>query len=265
MNVRTLSVLCAFATLSFACGATTDASDGVETSQSSTLSDDAPFTVSLSSTSPTVDLGQSVDVDVTVTPVGDFAGTVALGVTGLTPGVNAAPVSVSVASTIATAKLTLTADVTANVTPRDMTVPITVTATSGSSVVKTLATFKVMPKLTIYIPRNVEALYNAPGGPLRAEWGEAFGPNNKPLRTQADNPIVISIFNNDTKPHIIHGPSAAFPHGDLNAPIQPNAFEMKAGAIRTRTLKVGDSATAYIHGENNSQNASFKVAVAAAQ
>ena len=92
---------------------------------------------------------------------------------------------------------------------------------------------------------------------------EAFGPNNRPLRTQAGNPISISIFNNDTKPHIIHGPGGSFPHGDFNSPIQPNAFEMKNGVVRTRVLKVGDNATAYIHGEPNSTNATFKVVVAA--
>jgi hypothetical protein len=224
------------------------------------------FSLTVAAAAPsTVNLNDKVDLDVTVSPNGTFAGTVDLNVTGLSAGVTAAPVSASLAAGPAHVKVTLAAAATANVTPKTATVPITVVATAGDEKATVDASFKVMPNLTIYIPNNISALYNAPGGPLRAEWGDAFGPNNKPLRTQADNPIVISIFNNDTKPHIIHGPGGDFPHGDLSNPIQPNAFEMKSGAVRTRTLKVGDSATAYVHGEPNSQNAAFEVSVATAQ
>jgi hypothetical protein len=222
------------------------------------------FTITIAAAAPpTVNLGEKVDLDVTVTPTGTFAGAVDLAVTGLSSGLTAAPVSVSLASGAAHATLSLVADVTAYVTPKTATVPISVVASSGSEQATAPSSVKVMPNLVIYIPKNVAALYNAPGGPLRAEWGAAFGPNNKPLRTQADNPIVLSIFNNDTTQHIIHGPGGDFPHGDLANPIQPNAFEMKSGAVRTRTLKVGDSATAYVHGEPNSQNASFKISIAA--
>lgn len=265
-KLRLVLVLCSLIAGSVACGS--DDGQTPESSQSSNLSDDVrgSFAIALASTTPTVNLGETVSVDVTITPADGFVGTVSLDVAGLSTGVTSAPVSVAVSSGISTTvRLELVAAVTADVTPRDATIPITVKATSGAAETTASASFKVMPYLTIYIPRDIAALYQAPGGPLRAEWGEAFGPNNKPLRTQPGNPIVISIFNNDTKPHVLHGPTNAFPHGDLNNPIQPNSFEMKNGAVRTRTLKVGDSATPYVHGEPNSTNASFKVSVAATQ
>jgi hypothetical protein len=223
------------------------------------------FTVTLGSAAISSDLSAKVDVDVTVAPAKGFTGEVDLAVNGLSSGVTAAPVHVSLGGGAVQAKLTFDTAATANVTPRDTTVPITVVATSGKETANVAATFKVLPKLTLYIPLNVQALYTAPGGPLRPEWGEAFGPNNKPLRTQADNPIAIAVFNKDTKPHTIHGPNAAFPHGDLTTPIQPNAFEMKNGQVRIRTMKIGDSATGYIHGESGSTNATFKIVVAAVQ
>jgi hypothetical protein len=245
---------------SIACAGTDDA-NSLESSQSSVSA--GPFSITLASATPTVNLAASVTVGVAVTPAQGFTGTVDLKVTGLPTGVTAAPVSVPVATGAATATIVLTAAATAYVTPVNTTVPITIVATSGDGQATATANFTVAPKITIHIPNNVEALYNAPGGPLRAEWGEAFGPNNQPLRTQVGNPIEITIFNDDDSQHIIHGPNAAFPHGDFNAPIQPNAFEMKNGAPRVRTMKVGDSATAYIHGEPNSTNASFKVVIAA--
>jgi hypothetical protein len=259
---------------SVACGGTSDDAQDLETSQQSARSTEpeaalstpaGEFSITLASTASALGLGEKVEIDVTVASAAAFAGSVDLKVTGLSQGVTAAPVSVSLATGSARTKLTLDAAVTANVTPKNTTVPISVVATSGGETATAAATVQVLPRVTIYIPRDVQTLYTAPGGPLRPEWGEAFGPNNKPLRTQADNPIVISIFNNDTKPHIIHGPNTAFPHGDFNSPIQPNAFEMKNGAVRTRTMKVGDSATGYIHGEPNSTNATFKVAVALVQ
>jgi hypothetical protein len=221
------------------------------------------FTIDLATTAPAVDLGKSVDIDVTVTPAKGFAGSVDLNVTGLPVGVTAEPVNVSLARGAVTTKVTLTAAVTAYVTPKDSTVAISVTGTSGKESVTAAAGFKVMPKLTIYIPNNIALLYVAAGGPLRPEWGEAFGPNNQPLHTQPGNGIEITIFNNDTKAHILHGNGGPWQHGDFNAPIQPGAFELKNGAPRIRTMNVGDTTTSYIHGEPNSTNATFKVTVAA--
>jgi hypothetical protein len=272
MNGRLLALV-AFAVVgSVACAPSSDDGRSIE-SESALVPNESPaavstpagmFSITLAAAAPSmVNLGEKVDIDVTVTPTGTFAGTVDLGVTGLSQGVNSAPMSVSLAGGEQHVKLTLAADVTSDVTAKDSSVPINVVAKSGDEQAGAAASLRVMPNLTIYIPRNVSALYNAPGGPLRAEWGTAFGPNGKPLRTQANNPIVVTIFNNDTMAHVIHGPGGSFPHGDIANPIQPNAFEMKAGAVFHRTMKVGDSATAYIHGENNSQNASFKVQIGA--
>jgi hypothetical protein len=253
-----------------------------------TPTDPGPFAIALASSSPSVNLGEKVLLDVTITPVEGFNADLELTVSGLPIGVTAAPVRVVIDPNAATttATIAINAAVTSFVTPKDTTVPITITAKKAAPVIDAdagpadvdagvvreeeetpaataTANFKVIPKVTLFIPKDVALLYDAPGGPLRAEWGEAFGPNNQPLRTQAGNGIVVSIFNNDTTAHIIHGPGGAFPHGDFDHPIQPSAFEMLNGVVRTRTLNVGDTAVGYVHGEPNSFNATFKIAVAA--
>jgi hypothetical protein len=225
------------------------------------------FTLTLGTPALEVGLGDSVEIPVTVTMAEEFNGDVDLGVTGLTPGVTVETVTLATASDHAekttTTKLVVSASVTSFVTPKDTTVPITVTATSGKATATAPATFKVLPKVTLYIPMNVQALYQAAGGPLRPEWGEAFGPNNQPMRTQVGNGIAVTVFNRDSKAHILHGPGGAFPHGEFNGGIQPNSYEMKNGAPRVRTMNVGNSAVGYIHGEPNSTNAQWKMVVAA--
>jgi len=225
------------------------------------------FTISLSTATPVVNLGESVTIDVTVTPNEEnhFDGEIDLGVTGLSTGVSATTVKTSVKQGASKAQIVISAALTSYVTPKTSSVPITVTATSGEARATAPASFKVAPVLTLYIPSNIRELYSAPGGPLRAEWGEPFGPAQQPLRTQADNPITVRIFNKDSVQHILHGPGGTFPHGEFNAPIQPNAFEMKNGEIRPRSVKIGQTVQGYIHGEPNSTNAAFKITVAATE
>ncbi len=98
---------------------------------------------------------------------------------------------------------------------------------------------------------------------FRDEWGSAFGANQKALRTQPGNGIVVTVFNADSKAHIIHGASG-FDHGDVDNPIQPNAFEMQDGVPRMRTLSVGTDANGYPHDGDNGSGASFRIKVDAA-
>lgn len=220
------------------------------------------FGISLSNNTPTVDLGESTTIDVTIEPKGGFSGPVELSVNGLPTGVTAAPATANVAGGPATAKLTLQASYNTPVTPANESVPLVVTAKSGGAQATANANFKVAPRVKITIPVNVDALRGA--SQLRSEYGEAFGPNGQPLLTQPGNGIVVTIFNADSKPHVIHGPGGSFPHGNTGAPIQPNSFEMAGGNPRTRTLNVGANVTAYLHDGNAGQGASFRIRVAAA-
>lgn len=216
----------------------------------------------IGSTTPTVGLGESTDIDVTVEPKGGFSGSVELSLSGLPAGVTAAPATIRIGPAPGATKLTVKADVTAAVTPVSQNVPLVITARAGAAAATANANFKVAPRVRITIPVNVDALRGA--SQLRTEYGEAFGPNTQSLRTQPGNGIVVTIFNADSKPHVIHGPGGAFPHGNTGAPIQPNSFESNNGAVRTRTLNVGTDATAYLHEGTAGQGASFRVRVTAA-
>ena len=103
---------------------------------------------------------------------------------------------------------------------------------------------------------NIDAL-RAAGNVFRDEWGPAFGENQQALQTQTGNGIVVTVFNGDSKAHIIHG-SNGFAHGDTNAPIQPNAFEMSGGNPRTRTLNPGTNGVGYPHDGGNGAGASLR-------
>lgn len=209
-------------------------------------------------------LADALDIPVTISP-STHVTAVDLEIVGLPPGVVATPTTVVVSGKEVTARVRVTVDATAWVTPKNTTVPISIVARAGDEKAIVAADFKVNPYIVIRIPQNIAALYQAPGGPLRDEWGTAFGPNYKPLRTQPGNPITVAIFNGDGVKHILHGPGGTFPHGDFGSPILPGEFEMLGGAIRPRTVKIGDNVTAYIHGEYYSQNAAFKITVAPTQ
>ncbi len=218
----------------------------------------AEFDLALSTQTPTLGLGDETEVTATITPKNGFTGPVQLAVTGLPAGVTAAPATATITSGPATAKLTLKSDLTPSVTAAGSSIPLVVKATAGSAEATANANFAVAPKVTVTIPMNVDALRGAAS--LRAEYGGPAFAGNGSLKTQPGNGIVISVFNADSKSHIIHGPGGKFPHGNTGAPIQPNSFEG-----RTRTLGVGDEATAYLHDGQNGQGASFKIKVTAAE
>ena len=96
---------------------------------------------------------------------------------------------------------------------------------------------------------------------LREEYGGPAFAGQGAFKTQAGNGIVVSVFNADSKSHVIHGPGGSFPHGSDQQPIQPNAFEMQGGAVRTRTLNPGSNITAYLHDGAQGQGASFRIQV----
>jgi hypothetical protein len=214
------------------------------------------FALSLGSSTPTLGLGDSTEIDVTVQGNGGFNGPVSVTVSGLPQGVTAAPLQVTPGTP---GKLTLQAELTATVTAPSQVEALVITGTSGALTATANANFKVAPKLTLTIPTNIDAL-RAAGTIYRDEWGAPFGQNQQALQTQTGNGIVVTVFNADSKAHIIHGANG-FAHGDTNNPIQPNAFELNGGSPRTRTLGPGTNAMGYPHDGANGAGAAFRIQV----
>jgi hypothetical protein len=217
----------------------------------------AMFGLTLANATPTAGLGDQTEIDVNVVPKAGFNGPVAVTVTGLPEGATADPLTISgttgklVIKTLATTPVTATTD----------NVALVVNGTSGSLTATANANFKVLPKLQLTIPMNIDAL-RAAGTQYRDEWGVAFGQTEQALTTQNGNAIVVTVFNADSKSHIIHGANG-FAHGDTGNPIQPNSLEMTNGAPRTRALAVGTNCNGYPHDGQNGAGASFRIKVQA--
>lgn len=226
------------------------------------------FALTLSTTTPVVDLGADVSIDVSVAQRNGFTGAVQLAAAGLPAGVTAAftPATVTVGAAPAVAKLVLTSTVNAVPSAANTSIPLQVTGTAGSVKATANANFKVAPKLTITIPMNIDALRAANvGTQFVNQWGTAFGATPTPLKTQEGNGIVVVVKNADSTAHIVHS-GGAFPHGDTARPIQPNDFEKLAdGTVRTRTLSPTAAApvnvAGYPHEGANGPSVSFRVQV----
>lgn len=205
----------------------------------------------LTSTTPLVDLGKTMDDTVTITPMNNFTGMVTLAVSGLPTGVTAVfdPTSVNVTSGPATAKITYTVANTAALSKDP--VAITVTATSGAATATANANFKVNPQLTFNIPVNMKALQMAGG--LSDLWaGKEFGATPTALAIPSTiTGITVLVYNADSTPHIFHTEGGSmFPHGDTANPIPATTFEpdvQDATKKRTRTLLPGLNHAGYAH------------------
>lgn len=218
--------------------------------------------VALSTNTPAVDLGKSIDIDVTIEPKNGFNGTVELTATGVPAGATATftPASIAASTAPVKAKLTIKTVLTAVPSAPNTSSPIVVSAKSGTITATANANFKINPKATLTVPMNIDALRAAAGTVYRNEWGTEFGTNPTPLKTQVGNGIVFTVFNADSKPHIVHGANG-FAHGDTANPIAPNSFEMQNGAPRTRTLNVGTNANGYPHEGSNGPSVSFRIQI----
>jgi hypothetical protein len=218
----------------------------------------AQFSLALSANTPTLGLQDSLTIDVTVEGKNGFNSPVAITVAGLPPGASAAPVT---ASAGAPAKLVLATAATAVPTTAD--VPLVITGTASGLTATANANFKIAPRVLVTIPVNVQAL-GAAQTIYRDEYGAAFGATQQVLRTQPGNGIVVSVFNADSKPHIVHG-VGGFQHGNNNAPIPANSPEMNGANPRTRTFNVGASGGGYPHDmQQSGPGASFRIKVEAA-
>lgn len=223
--------------------------------------------LTLSSATPAAGLGDKVEITVNVEPKTGFTGTAELAVTGLPAGVTAAfePASAQITGTTAVpVKLTLTVSMAAIPSAAGQASALTITAKQGAINATIPANFKVNPTAKLTIPVNIDALRTT-GTKFLDNWGAGFGATPAPLKTQTGNPIVFTVFNADSKQHIVHG-NAGFTHGSTTAgqEVQPNAFEMQNGAPRTRSLPPGANVNGYPHEGANGQSAGFQIQVVAA-
>ena len=222
--------------------------------------------VTLSSATPAADLGGQIELTVTIEPKAAFKGDADLTATGLPTGATATftPAKVTLNTTPMTAKMLIKVPVTAVPSATGTSSPVVITATSGAVVATANASFKVNPALKLTIPMNIDALRST-GTLFLDQWGPAFGANPTPLKTQAGNGIVVTVFNADSKAHIVHG-NAGFAHGSTVAgqEVMPNAFELVNGAPRTRTFAPGASVNGYPHEGAAGASAGFRLSVQAA-
>lgn len=229
------------------------------------------FALTLSTTTPAVDLGGDVSIDVSVAQRNGFTGAVELSATGLPAGVTATftPATVTVGAAPAAAKLVLASPYTAIPSAPNASSAIQVVAKAGTVQASANANFKINPKMTLTIPMNLDALRQANvGTQFQNQWGTAFGATPTTLKTQEGNGIVVVVRNADSTAHIVHS-GGAFPHGDTARPIAPNDFEKLAdGTVRTRTLSptaaTPVNVAGYPHEGANGPSVSFQIRVQAA-
>ncbi len=222
--------------------------------------------VTVSSATPAADLGGQIEITVTITPKNSFKGDADLTATGLPAGATATftPAKVTLNTTPMTAKLLLKVPVTAVPSATGASSPVVITAKSGAITATANASFKVNPALKLTIPMNIDALRST-GTKFLDQWGPTFGATPSALKTQAGNGIVVTVFNADSKLHIVHG-NNGFAHGSTTPgqEIQPNAFELVNGAPRTRTFVPGANVNGYPHEGAAGASAGFQLSVAAA-
>lgn len=212
------------------------------------------FALTMANATPTIDLASESELKVNIEAKNGFTGTVNVTVDGLPAGVTASPAS-GTPGTPVTIKLTSSA--TAPVTPTDGKVELTVKGTSGTQTATALANFKVLPKITMTVPVNSAALLQAGGQHFLAAWGDQAFADGTALQTQADNPIVVTVRNDDSTARTVHG---------------DNGFKHGAGAIAPgdtdstpRSIKPGVNGSGYLHGVTNGTAVGFKFIVKATQ
>jgi len=222
--------------------------------------------LTLSSATPAAGLGDKVEITVNVEPKAGFTGAAEMSVTGLPAGVTALfePASVTLAQAPVPVKMTITVTTAAIPSAAGASSALTITAKQGAINATAPANFKVNPTAKLTIPVNIDALRTT-GTKFLDNWGAGYGATPTALKTQTGNPIVFTVFNADSKQHIVHG-NAGFTHGSTTAgqEVQPNAFEMQNGAPRTRSLPPGANVNGYPHEGANGQSAGFQIQVVAA-
>jgi hypothetical protein len=185
---------------------------GGETGQTAT------FEIAVNASDTTLELRDSTELEITVTPNG-YVGTVLVGIAGLPTDVTStiSPTMVELdGSTTATA--TLSIESASDTVTGDFAFTLNAAAPEGTKSVT--ANLTVAPVITIYIPADLASYSGS---------NTAFGPFPTMIKAlpgmSASNTISVRFFNQDSVPHEIHAsaPDQGFPHG--NGDIDPNSFD----------------------------------------
>ena len=226
--------------------------------------------VTLSTATPATDLGTTVDITVSVEPKAGITGSAALSVTGLPTGATSVftPASVTLGTAVVTSKLSVTVPFTATPSAPNTFSAIIVKAVAGTAEATANANFKVNPKLTMTIPVNSTALFQAGGTKFVDGWGSPiFGTAPANLTTQPGNGITIVVVNADSVPRTVHG-NGAFLHGGA-AQVLPGAIDPRVRVLDPTAAQPA-AGNGYIHAVNNvpanntGTSVAFRITVAAA-
>lgn len=202
-------------------GTGSTSSSGTSTSSGGTggeAGQTASFEIAVSASDTTIELRDSAELEITVTPNG-YVGTVVVGLAGLPSDVTStiSPTLVELdGSTVATTTLSL-ASASDTVTGS---FAFTLNAAAPEGTKSVTANLEVAPVITIYIPPDLSSYTGQ---------DTAFGPFPTIIKAlpnmSASNTISVRFFNQDSVPHEIHADAAVqgFPHG--NSPIPPNSFD----------------------------------------
>jgi len=181
----------------------------------------ATFSIAAADDAPVLELRDTVDVEVSVTPNG-YVGPVLLHVEGLPSDVTA---------DLSTSSVALDGDTTATFTVTLATVSSTVTGDYPFTIHGTVesgektgdATLTVEPILTVIIPENLQSFSADP--PNQTAFGDFPTIVTALPNMSADNPITVRFFNAGTVPHEIHADAGADGFGHGTGLIDPGTFD----------------------------------------
>ncbi|MBK6513620.1 MAG: hypothetical protein IPM79_25045 [Polyangiaceae bacterium] len=176
----------------------------------------ATFEISIGDPSPAIELRDSVEIDVTVTPNG-YVGAVNFLLDGLPADLDAGLDTTTVTlDGTSTETLTLTITSFSNTVTGDH--PYDVTGTVEGGTQSAGAAVTVLPIITITIPQNLASYSSDP--PDETAFGDYPTVIKAPPGMSAANPVTVNFFNADSVSHEIHAdyPDQGFPHGNQGIP-----------------------------------------------
>ena len=192
----------------------TSASSGVTSGGAGgSASQQATFLVSLDTSSPQIELDDTLEMKVIVSPKG-FEGTVNLAINnlgngGIIGGFSQESITLDGVTDV-TVKLTLTTM--SSTPPGSVEFSVSGAAAMGATTVS--ATLTVKPAITIVIPKGVYNLGGTESNPYKQAFGD-FPMNVIAAKNiSGDNPLTVRFFNDDDISHEIHAgnPTQGFPH-----------------------------------------------------
>jgi len=173
----------------------------------------ATFLVSLGTTSPQIELDDTLELTVTISPKG-YEGSVNLSINnlgngGITGAFSSKKITLDGVTNV-NVKLTLT---TMSSTPPGS-LDFSVSGTVATGAKTATATLTVKPAITIIIPKGANQLGGSPTDPYKMAFGDYPMNVIAPQGISGQNPLTVRFYNDDDVSHEIHAAnqSQGFPH-----------------------------------------------------